>query len=82
MTPDDWLDEPLGEYIRALSKCRLGRPSALRDGFFLKSVRDVLNTSDAELRESTLLIPEMGPKTRGALFDLIHDLRNVLFKIA
>ena len=82
MRPDDWLDEPLGEYIRALPKCPLRRPRALRDGFFLRSMRDVLNTSDTELRETTLLIPEMGPKTRGALFDLIHDLRNVLFKIS
>ena len=54
---------------------RLLRPSILRDRFFDQKLRDILSSSDDELRAQTKYIKGLGPIGEKGLFELIASLR-------
>lgn len=70
-----WLDKPFRKYIHALPEWPFPRPGILRDRFFDQKLRDIISSSDDELRAQTKYIKGLGPIGEKGLFQLIASLR-------
>lgn len=73
---DIFPDSTLRKAVRARQSALLARPTALSADFFSRSVREILDLPATVLKRQVLLLPGVGRKSAGILFEVINGLRK------